>query len=352
MMRRQDVVAGLAAGVAAGVAGAAFLPSRVVAAGVSPAEAEVKALFAREARRRRSLCRGGTAEVGAPAREALGVGAVDVRQPPHSTFKIWNTLIALETGAAPTPGSSNAMTGEYPARTGGRRTWLDDAGERIPALGVGAGPSCGGGGDANPALPAGLRQRRTSPAGSTASGSAAVADFPAPSGSRWPCWRGWRAGAVQPGARGDPAADHGAGPGRGAGRFRARPGSVNWAWAGSRPVQGAGSRAGSLGLARAGGPDLRLRHLHGRDAKTFGPHRIAHDPAGAGVAGRAAGSDGAGRGRRQARASPQPLIKSFRNLRRGGREGCQAATGWLLAARLSSAARLAVGTGAGVAIVP
>ena len=57
MMRRRDVVAGLAAGVAAGVAGAAFLPSRVVAAGVSPAEAEVKALFAREGPAAAFVCR-------------------------------------------------------------------------------------------------------------------------------------------------------------------------------------------------------------------------------------------------------------------------------------------------------
>ena len=87
MMRRRDVVAGLAAGVAAGVAGA-FLPSRVVAAGVSPAEAEVKALPAVEGPAAAFIVQEvGPQEVGGPAREALGVGAVDVRQPPHSTFQ-------------------------------------------------------------------------------------------------------------------------------------------------------------------------------------------------------------------------------------------------------------------------
>ena len=96
----------------------------------------------------------GPQEVGAPAREALGVGAVDVRQPPHSTFKIWNTLIALETGAAPDAGFQQRYDPvKYPREDWWPETWLQDQTlGRIPALGgvvlPGAGPSCGGGGDA------------------------------------------------------------------------------------------------------------------------------------------------------------------------------------------------------------
>ena len=188
--------------------------------------------------------------MGAPAREALGVGAVDVRQPPHSTFKIWNTLIALETGAAPDAGFQQRYDPvKYPrGLVAGDLAAGPDAGERIPALGgvvlPGAGPSCGGGGDANPALPAGLRQRGHLQRARQLLARRQFADFPReqvallarlargevpfspgtwrPCGGSW-CWTGE------------------------AGRFRARPGSVNWAWAGSGAGSGAGSRAGSWG---------------------------------------------------------------------------------------------------------
>ena len=87
MMRRRDVVAGLAAGVAAGVAGAAFLPSRVVAAGVSPAEAEVKALFARRGPAAAFIVQEvGPQEVGAPrARRWAWARSMFASRPiPHS----------------------------------------------------------------------------------------------------------------------------------------------------------------------------------------------------------------------------------------------------------------------------
>ena len=83
MMRRRDVVAGLAAGVAAGVAGAAFLrpgslppgfASRGRGEGAVRQEGPAAAFIVQEV---------GPQRWGSGAR-ALGVGAVDVRQPPHS----------------------------------------------------------------------------------------------------------------------------------------------------------------------------------------------------------------------------------------------------------------------------
>ena len=224
MMRRRDVVAGLAAGVAAGVAGAAFLPSRVVAAGVSPAEAEVKALFAVRARRRRSLCRRWDRKRWGSGARGAGRGRGRCRQPPHSTFKIWNTLIALETGAAPDAGFQQRYDPvKYPREDWWPETWLQDqtlesAFRRSAVWYYRELALRGGRRRCKPGSPGWATATRTSPAGSTASGSAAVCGFPARAGGLAGA-AGARRGAVQPGARGDPAADHGAGPGRGLDAF-------------------------------------------------------------------------------------------------------------------------------------
>ena len=87
-----------------------------------------------------------------------------------------------------------------------------------------------------------------------------------------------------------------------------------------------------VGLAERGGPDLRLRHLPARrDMKTFGPHRIAL------TGGRwrcwaCCRKRRGGRGRRRVRRRSRSL-KNHSGIFDGGREGCQAATGWLLAGR-------------------
>ena len=125
-----------------------------------------------------------------------------------------------------------------------------------------------------------------------------------------------------------------------AGRFRARPGSVNWA---PGPVRGRfGGRFEGWFGGGAGGPDLRLRHLPARPRHEDlrpAPHRA--DPAGAGVAGRAAGSDGVRAGRRQAQRRRSRSLKSFRNLRREAVKAARRRRGgcWRGAALVSCTAR-------------
>ena len=129
---------------------------------------------------------------------ARGAGRGRGRCSPAAPFHIQDLEYAdrvLETGAASDAGFQQRYDlGEIPPRglVAGDLAAGPDAGERIPALGgvvlPGAGPSCGGGGDANPALPAGLRQRghlqraRQLRLGGSLRISRA---------SRWPCWRGW-----------------------------------------------------------------------------------------------------------------------------------------------------------------
>ena len=125
----------------------------------------------------------------------------------------------------------------------------------------------------------------------------------------------------------------------GLGRFGGRRGPVRGL------VRGAGG---------AGGTDLRLRHLPARPRHEDlrpAPHRA--DPAGAGVAGRAAGSDGvragaAARVRRRSRS-----LKSFRNLRREAVKRLPGGDGVAAGgARLVSCTARRGERGAGVAIVP
>ena len=284
------------------------------------------------------------------------MGAVDVRQPPHSTFKIWNTLIALETGAAPDAGFQQRYDPvKYPHEDWWPETWLQDQTlesafrrsavwyYRELALRVGAE----------------AMQTRLSRLGyGNADISSGLDSF-------------WLGGSLRISpreqvallarlARGEvPFSPEHVATLR---RIMVLDQGEGWTLSGKTGLGelglgrfggrfGAGSRAGSWGW-RSGRTDLRLRHLPARPRHEDlrpAPHRA--DPAGAGVAGccRKRRGEGGGGGKR---ASPQPLLKIIPESSTGGREGCQAATGWLLAGRGRQLHGSPWGTGAGVAIVP
>ena len=236
----------------------------------------------------------GPQEVGVWRREALGVGAVDVRQPPHSTFKIWNTPIALETGAAPDAGFQQRYDPvKYPREDWWPETWLQDqtlesiSGARRVVL-PGAGLLvCGGGGDANPASGWATATRDISSGlDSLAGGSLRISprEQVALAGAGWRAAR-CRSARSTATLRRIMVLDQGEGW-----TLSGKTGLGEWAWAGSAVW---GRFEGWFVGWRSGGPDLRLRHLPARPRHEDlrpAPHRA--DLAGAGVAGRAAGSDG------------------------------------------------------------
>ena len=221
----------------------------------------------------------GPQEVGL-RREALGVGAVDVRQPPHSTFKIWNTLIALETGAAPDAGFQQRYDPvKYPRdRTGGRRPgcrtrrWRAHSGARRCGI-TGSWPFVWG-------------RRRCKPRLSrlgygNADISSGLDSFWLGGGLDFPREQVALLARL---ARGEVpfspehvatlrrimVLDQGEGW-----TLSGKTGLGELGQAGSGPVRGP-VRGLVRGAGGAGGPDLRFAtYLHGRDMKTFGPHRIA-----------------------------------------------------------------------------
>ena len=271
--------------------GGVLLLSRSFAAGFPPAEAEVKALFAEEARRRRSFAGGGTARGGGSGARGAGRARSMFASRP---FHIQDLEYADRAGDGRGPDAGFQQRydlGEHYREDWWPETWLQDQTlesafrrsavwyYRELALRVGAEAM------QTRLSRLGQRQRGHLQRARQLLARRQFADFPARAGG----WRGWRAARCRS-ARKHVATLR---------RIMVLDQGEGWTLSGKTGLGELAGRgpvrsrfeAGSFG--GAGGPDLRLRHLPARPRHEDlrpAPHRA--DPAGAGVAGRAAGSDG------------------------------------------------------------